>query len=101
MTPNAERLIEEIRGLPSDERDAVLAAFLEIPPAPAEPSPAPSEQSLLAGETDDIAYQRQLLAAGLIREIRPRRRDQEAFDRFTPVPITGEPLSETIIAERR
>ena len=53
------------------------------------------------GQADDTAYQAQLLAAGLISEIRPRRRDQQAFERFAPLSVTGEPFSQTIIEERR
>lgn len=41
---------------------------------------------------------RQMLAEGLIKNIPPRRVVERDFE---PVPIEGEPLSETIIRERR
>ena len=49
----------------------------------------------------DQEAQRRLLAAGVISEIKPSRRVTTETDRFTPIPIPGEPLSETIIRERR
>ena len=48
----------------------------------------------------DEAYQRELLATGLIGEIRLRRRDEHVFE-LVPVDIQGVPLSETIVQERR
>src|SRR5690348_11100397 len=99
MPTHAEKLIEEIRALPPDERNAVLAALSE------EASTAGSQSRLAyqadVGQADDVAYQKRLLAAGLVSEIRPRRRDQQAFERFAPLPVIGEPLSQTIIEERR
>jgi hypothetical protein len=49
----------------------------------------------------DEEYQKRLVQAGLLSEVRTRRRDQQVFERFRPVPITGKPLSETIVEERR
>jgi len=49
----------------------------------------------------DQDMQRRLLQAGIISEIKPPPRLLPARERFTPVPITGEPISETIIRERR
>ena len=45
--------------------------------------------------------QRRLFAAGLISEIRPPVRVDTGTERFTPITIEGEPLSETVIRERR
>jgi hypothetical protein len=56
--------------------------------------------STARGLTDD-EYQRQLVASGLMQSVKPRRRDQQAFDRYQPVEIAGKPLSDTIIEERR
>ena len=41
------------------------------------------------------------LAAGVISDIQPPPRLMPIRERFTPVSITGEPLSETVIRERR
>ncbi|HVA48661.1 MAG TPA: hypothetical protein VNH11_20005 [Pirellulales bacterium] len=87
-------MIAEICALPRDDREAVQRAVSA--------SLAQSDRPAITDEEiADEAYQRQLLAAGLISKIRLRRRDQQAFDQFTPVEIIGKPLSETIIEERR
>jgi hypothetical protein len=49
----------------------------------------------------DQELQRRLLHAGIISEIKPPSRLLPARECFTPVPITGGPISETIIRERR
>jgi hypothetical protein len=56
---------------------------------------------LTAEELADQEAQRRLLAAGVISEIKPSRRVSTGTERFTPISIQGEPLSETIIRERR
>jgi len=56
---------------------------------------------LTAEELADQEAQRRLLAAGIISEIKPSRRVATGTERFTPIPVQGEPLSETIIRERR
>jgi hypothetical protein len=56
---------------------------------------------LTEAELADQEAQRRLLAAGVISEIKPSRRVPTETERFTPIPIQGEPLSETIIRERR
>jgi hypothetical protein len=52
-------------------------------------------------ELADQEAQRRLFAAGVISEIKPSRRVATETERFTPIPIQGEPLSETILRERR
>lgn len=94
MAPHVEKLIAEIRALPREDRETIVKALSERPQDAV-------DSSLSEEQAADLAYQKQLLEAGLIREIRLRRRDQKAFDEYTPVEITGEPLSETIIRERR
>jgi|SRR5208337_908667 len=59
------------------------------------------EPPLTEGELADQEAQRRLLAAGVISEIKPSRRVSTGTERFTPISIEGEPLSETIIRERR
>jgi len=59
------------------------------------------EPPLTEEELADQEAQRRLLAAGIISEIKPSRRVSTGTERFTPIPIQGEPLSETIIRERR
>ena len=52
-------------------------------------------------EEDERDLQRRLVSAGLLSEIKPPHRFAAAGDDFIPVAIKGEPLSETIIRERR
>jgi hypothetical protein len=59
------------------------------------------EPPLTAEELADQEAQRRLLAAGVISEIKPSRRVATGTERFAPIAVQGEPLSETIIRERR
>ncbi|HEX5445816.1 MAG TPA: hypothetical protein VFW87_18460 [Pirellulales bacterium] len=93
MSNDVEKLIQDLRSLPPDDRRNVLAAL--------KGSPALDAAALASDEAADEAYQKLLLEAGLISEVRRRCRDQRSFERFQPVPISGEPLSRTIIEERR
>jgi Arc/MetJ-type ribon-helix-helix transcriptional regulator len=63
--------------------------------------PAAAPPALTDDESADQEVQRRLFDAGLLSEIRPPRRVSTGTERFTPVPIQGEPLSETVIRERR
>ena len=57
--------------------------------------------ALTAEQLADQEAQQRLYAAGLLSEIKPPRRVSTGTEHFTPVMIQGEPLSETIIRERR
>jgi len=46
-------------------------------------------------------FERQLLAKGVISHIPTRDETDEEFDKFEPIEFGGEPLSETIVRERR
>jgi len=52
-------------------------------------------------EAREDEFERQLLAKGVISHIPTRDETDEEFDKFEPIEVTGEPLSETIIRERR
>ena len=58
---------------------------------------------LAAEETEarEDEFERQLLAKGLITRIPTRDETDEEFDKFDPIEVEGEPLSETIVRERR
>ena len=49
----------------------------------------------------EAELQQRLLKAGIIRHIPPPITDVTPYNNRTPVPITGKPLSETVIEERR
>jgi hypothetical protein len=80
---------EQMRRL-RDELDGKLAA-----------SAAAGLADLTTEEVAEQEMQRRLVAAGVLSEIKPPRRFSPERERFSPVPIQGEPLSETVIRERR
>ncbi|HXU36863.1 MAG TPA: hypothetical protein VN937_10920 [Blastocatellia bacterium] len=62
------------------------------------------ETTMLATEDTEARedeFERQLLAKGVINHIPSRDETDEEFDKFDPIDVAGEPLSETIIRERR
>jgi hypothetical protein len=59
------------------------------------------QPDLTPEELAEQELQRRLVAAGVLSEIKPPPRFMPAREPFTPVSIQGEPLSETIIRERR
>src|SRR5438105_3658113 len=59
------------------------------------------EPALTDEELADQELQHRLFEAGVLSEIKPPRRVSTGTERFTPIPIKGEPLSETVIRERR
>lgn len=92
----ATDVIAEIRKLTLDEARAVaeqLADYLRE-----------HESAVLAAqetEAREDEFERQLLAKGVISHIPTRDETDEEFDKFEPIEVAGEPLSETIIRERR
>ena len=56
-------------------------------------------ESIETKDSPDMLLQKRLLAKGLIREIKPPRVNR--IGDFKPIEVKGEPISETIIRERR
>jgi hypothetical protein len=52
-------------------------------------------------EAQEDEFERYLLAKGVISHIPTRYETDDEFDRFEPIEVEGEPLSETIVRERR
>jgi hypothetical protein len=52
-------------------------------------------------ESRDMELQRRMLEAGLLSELKPPIRDLGPYRNRNAVPVQGEPLSETVIRERR
>jgi len=80
--------------------DQVIAEVKQLPP---------EQQRELRNRLDDILAEtarpadelkRMLLEAGLITEIKPVLSDPDEDD-FIPIEVSGKPVSETIIEERR
>ena len=62
------------------------------------------ERTALAAEDTEARedeFERKLLAKGIVSHIPTRDDTDEEFDKFDPIEVSGEPLSETIIRERR
>ncbi len=87
-------------GLYSSEDDVIRDA-LERHRQSRQLATTTSQAELTPEEVADQETQRRLLAAGVISEIKPPPRLLPHRDRFSPVSVTGEPISETIIRERR
>ncbi|HXU36866.1 MAG TPA: hypothetical protein VN937_10935 [Blastocatellia bacterium] len=52
-------------------------------------------------EAQEDEFERYLLAKDVITQIPARDETDDEFDSFEPIEVEGEPLSETIIRERR
>ncbi len=88
MAPQVEKILQDIKSL-NDQDQRELRRMLD---------------DGVSGQ-DETARQEQvrqdLIRRGLIED-RPRTAvDIERFEKWEPIPITGKPLSETIIEERR
>jgi len=94
MAADVDKVIAEVQSLsPEDQvrlREVLIRELNGATSAPCEPN-----------RLTDLDYQRLLMRAGLLRSVKKRSRDQEAFARFSPVRVSGKPLSETIVEERR
>lgn len=89
-------LLSEIQKMPLDELREVaerLEKYLHE-----RESTAPTTEGTEAREDE---FERQLLAIGVITQIPTRDETDEEFDKFDPIEVAGEPISETIIRERR
>jgi hypothetical protein len=99
MTTNEfNHLISSIKTLSPDQM-RLLHRELESELAATGYRPAPDALTEAEAIAQDV--QRQLVAAGLLNEIKPPIRDLTPYRDRKPVPIQGEPLSETVIRERR
>lgn len=94
---NLARILEEVKALSPEERQELRRALESEPETPPilEVAGLRSKRELL----DEL--DRRLLAAGLIRRIPPPITDFTPYQNRKPVEVEGEPLSETIIKERR
>lgn len=88
MSTNVERVLDQIRSLTVEEQQQVRAALNSVNTKPI--------------MTED-EFEQHLLAAGVISEIPPppTEAEIEAFRNYKPITVTGKPVSETIIEERR
>ena len=52
-------------------------------------------------EAREDEFERELVAEGVLGEVKPLPHDDPEFHAYQPVTVTGKPISETIIEERR
>ncbi|MDQ3756010.1 MAG: hypothetical protein M3371_14920 [Acidobacteriota bacterium] len=90
MSPKTKQVIQALQQLPPVEQEKVLEWLKQRNLTVNQKAP----EAELEAEVD-----RALLARGIIKEIPVGLTDEE--DDFEPIEIEGEPLSETIIRERR
>jgi len=90
MSPKLEQIIEAIQQLPPSEQEEIRQWLKER---------ALSVNQKASEAELEVEVDRMLLARGRIQAIPVGLTDEE--DDFEPIEIEGEPLSETIIRERR
>lgn len=89
MSRTLDRIIEEVRQLPLDEQRHLVKQLNAIVPVPS------SEDEL------EDEFERELIAEGVLGATNPLPDDDPEFYAYRPVSVTGKPVSETIIEERR
>lgn len=88
VSQNVDRILQAVQALSDDERRELRSRLNDHDAR---------EEELRKREQ----VRRQLVAEGLLSHVPPRGKDPERFRDWQPVAIKGEPLSETIIEERR
>jgi hypothetical protein len=84
-SPRVERLLHEIEGLSPDEQREIRQTLDR--PSAVDVSPTPLE--------------RLLMQEGLLKRAALPERRRSFFQRYPPVPVAGDPISEIIIRVRR
>jgi hypothetical protein len=88
MSSTLDKIIEEVRALPPEEQRQLREQLNAIVPDSSE------------DERED-EFERELMAEGILGEVKPLPDDDPDFYSYKPVTVTGKPVSETIIEERR
>ncbi len=89
MSSMLDKIIEEVQQLPPDEQRRLREKLNAIVPS------SPTEDEL------EDAFERELIAEGVLGEVAPLPSDDPEFYAYRPVTVTGKPISEMIIEERR
>ena len=88
-------------GLFPTENEVVTDALERHRQAHQSPAQTTLPPNLTPEEIADQELQRRLVEAGIISEIKPPITDLTPYQNRRAVPIQGEPISETVIRERR
>ncbi len=94
MTPN--EVLSEIQKLPLSDARRVANQLTNYLREKEQRSEIDEEM-----ERHEDEFERYLLAKGVVSHIATRDETDEEFDAFEMIEVEGEPLSETIIRERR
>ena len=89
MSSTIARILEEVRTLPPKEQRQLRLQLNAIVPS------APTMDEL------EDEFERELMAEGILGEVKPLPDHDPQFHAYRPVTVTGKPVSETIIEERR
>jgi len=84
-----EKIIKEAQALTPDERQQLLERLSVLPQMP------PTDDDL------EDAFERELVAEGILSEVKPLATDSSDYYSYKPITVKGKPLSETIIEDRR
>ena len=88
MSSTIARILEEVRTLPPKEQRQLRLQLNAIVPS------APTMDEL------EDEFERELMAEGILGEVKPLPDHDPQFHAYRPVTVTGKPVSETIIEER-
>ena len=88
MSTSVERILDQIRALTAEEQQQVRAALISDDTKPP--------------MTED-EFEQHLLDAGVISELKPTITDEDLarVRAYRPIEVTGKPVSETLIEDRR
>ncbi len=89
MSSTLDKIIEEVRQLPPHEQRHLVEQLNAIVHTPS------SEDEL------EDEFERELVAEGGLGAINPLPDDDPEFYAYRPVSVTGKPVSETIMEDRR
>jgi hypothetical protein len=88
VSPNVNRILQEVHALTDAERRE-LRRLLE------------HRASRKMQSTPQEQLRQALIQRGLLEKQPPRGKDLDRFRRWKPIAVSGKPVSETIIEERR
>jgi len=89
MSATLDKIIEEVRALSPEEQRQLREKLDAVVPS------SPTEDEL------EDAFERELIAEGVLGEVASLPDDDPEFYAYRPVTVTGKPISEMIVEERR
>jgi hypothetical protein len=89
LSATLDKIIEEVRALSPEEQRQLREQLDAILPS------SPTEDEI------EDEFERELMAEGVLGEVKPLPDDDPEFYAYKPVTVTGKPISEMIIEERR